>query len=120
MAEVEGEIGVGAAVGGRRITLDPIETIPVTAVVRRVESTIPCGFQVHWFEGESEGVKYDLAAGAGMGSRWLTMHVGGRSYCVDMSEWFEKFLREVIDDEEAATEVRSEAEEAAPGVEATG
>jgi len=84
---------------GRENTLDPIETIGTGLQVQRVDSTISCGFRVGWFSGETDdGHEYELTVGAGVGSQWLTMKVDGKRYRADMAEWFEAFVREVIDD----------------------
>lgn len=78
------EIGVEAAVGGRRLTLDPIgEKIPLTAVnTWEVESTIPAGFRQVFISGENEEAEIELSSGAGLGSKWLTFNYepknGGR------------------------------------------
>ena len=88
----EGEIGVTASAGGRRITLDPIQLLPITVDVREVESTIPCGFRQAWVDGEHNGTTFDIAAGAGLGSRWLTIHYGDRYFCMDIEDFLKSFL----------------------------
>lgn len=85
------EIKVTAAIGGRPITLDPIRVIPVTVEVREVESTIPCGFQSIWGEGDTGGQEYSVTAGAGFGSRWGTIQWQGRSYCFDVMQLLNAF-----------------------------
>lgn len=83
---------------GRRITLDPIaEPIIVETEVREVESTIPAGFRIEWISGSHEGVDFDLSAGAGVGSKYLTIRVGDRYWVVDMELWFTEFLNRVFD-----------------------
>lgn len=88
----QGEMGVSAASGGRQITLDPIQVLSVTVDVREVESTIPCGFRQEWVDGEHNGTKFDICSGAGLGSRWLTIHYGDRSFCMDIEVFLRSFL----------------------------
>ena len=86
----DGEISVVAAVGGRRLTLDPIRVIPTVLEVREVESTIPCGFQSMW--GESDDPPTELTSGAGMGSRWGTIRYKDRSFCFDATQLMVAFM----------------------------
>jgi hypothetical protein len=87
------EIRVGpVTVGGRQITLDPIRNIPVTFNIREVESTIPCGFQGQWGEGEIDGERIELNTGGGFGSRWATIHYRGHDYCFKAEELLSAFL----------------------------
>lgn len=86
-----------ASSGGRRITLDPISPlIPITVEVREVESTIPCGFQLGWFEGTTdEGVDFEMLSGAGLGSPWLTFKVGDKHYCLNGKDILTTLLNSV-------------------------
>lgn len=106
----DGELVATASSGGRQITLDPLMEREALAVTpRRVESTIPCGFQINWFEGTGKHaetgveVDFDLNAGAGMGSRWLTLSVkvpgedGRRNECIDMQEFLGRWVDAVIE-----------------------
>jgi len=87
------EIHVKASVGGRPLTLEPIRVIPVTIEVREVESTIPCGLQIEWVSGTTPDDKpIELTAGAGMGSRWGTIHYGGRGYCFEVNQLLGAFV----------------------------
>lgn len=90
---MSGEIRVTADVGGRPLTLDPIRVIPVELEVREVESTIPCGFQSVWGEGEVDGQEFTLAVGAGFGSRWATIHYHGKNYCFSANGLMEAFFK---------------------------
>lgn len=103
------EIGVRASSGGRPITLDPImETPPLSLERRRVESTIPCGFQIQWFDGsfEREGGTwtFDMAVGAGVGSRWMTICIkdpDGKTFayeCANMAEFTEGWIDAILTD----------------------
>lgn len=94
----EGEVGVQASTGGRQLTLDPIRVIPVTVDVREVESTIPCGFRMGWVDGEADGKEFDIAAGAGCGSRWLTIKYGDKYFCMDIEDFLQSFIGAVEDD----------------------
>lgn len=82
----------------RKLTLDPIREIEMTVKIREVESTIAAGFKIEWMSGEEPSIgEYALYAGAGVGSRWLTMHVAGKEYAVDMAEFFQRFIAEVAE-----------------------
>lgn len=79
------EIRVEAAVGGRRLTLDPIREKTIEVSVREVETTIPCGFQVNHVEGQTdEGLDFEFNSGAGMGSRWMTFKYRGHYVAIDV------------------------------------
>lgn len=82
----------GASVNGRKLTLDPISRIPITIHVREVESTIPCGFQVNFGEVDVDGHLFEVTAGAGVGSEWLTFRYKGKQYCFPISEVVGKML----------------------------
>lgn len=101
------EIKVTADVGGRAITLDPIlDTDPnIVIPVRRVESTIPCGFQQVFGEvtttldGVGE-VNVTLTSGAGWGNRWMTLTVerDGETVaneCLDVTDLVTAWLKRV-------------------------
>lgn len=65
---------------GREITLDPIiEVKPLEFPRRRVESTVPAGFRVDWMSGTTEydgqTYRFEMTAGAGVGSPYLTLKV---------------------------------------------
>lgn len=81
-------------------TLDPpIREIEMSINIREVESTLSAGFRIEWMSGEAPEVgKYSMYTGAGVGSRWLTMHVADKEYAVDMAEFFRRFIAEVTDD----------------------
>jgi hypothetical protein len=92
----DGEIGVTARLGGRLITLDPImDREPIDLHVRRVESIIPCGLRSQWLSGtandpDSPMESFEMDAGAGLGSRYLTLTVHMKDgtviqECVDMT-----------------------------------
>lgn len=82
----------------RKITLDPVREIETTIKIREVESTIAAGFKIEWMSGSEPSVgEYAMYAGAGVGSRWLTMHVGGKEYAIDMAEFFQNFIAEVTE-----------------------
>lgn len=87
------EIRVTASVGGRPLTLDPIRTLPLDIPLREVESLIPAGFQQVWGSGETaDGEEFQIACGAGWGSRWLTIKYKGKSYCFAAEDLFTAFL----------------------------
>lgn len=83
---------MSASSGGRQITLDPLRLLPITVDVREVESTIPCGFSMEWVTGTHDGKEFDISAGAGVGSRWLTISYGGRYFCMDIEDFLRAFL----------------------------
>jgi hypothetical protein len=104
---MEGEITTEAHTDGRRITLDPImPRYPLGLPVRRVESTLPCGFRVGWLAGEStdpdsELDSFDLTCGAGVGNGWLALTVqltdGSTRYeVVDMREVAQAWIDAVL------------------------
>lgn len=69
---------------GRSITLAPLQTHEITLTVREVESSLPCGFRVGWLSGEAEpGDKFELLAGAGVGSPWMIFERHGREFVID-------------------------------------
>jgi hypothetical protein len=88
---------VKAVSEGRRITLDPLATFPIEMELREVESTIPAGFQMEWISGEDTetGTKFEMLAGAGVGSKYLTFSYGERAFVVDMKATLEKMIEAV-------------------------
>jgi hypothetical protein len=102
-----GEVAVSASIEGRQITLEPlIDTPAIEVQPRRVETTIPCGFQVHWGDGaatfaEVGEVTFDISCGAGVGSRWLTLCVkdaDGEVFayeCLDVNDLLKAWLDRV-------------------------
>ena len=101
MIESAEGIRTDATVGGRRITLDPIQLLPITLNIREVESTLPAGFQSAWGEVEIDGDALKLTAGAGLGSQWGTITFRGKCYVWSISELARAFLEAVS--EESAT-----------------
>lgn len=87
MQEETSELRAASSSNGRRITLDPLREKVLQVPWREVESTIPCGFRVGWIEGEVDGKEFDLCAGAGCGSPWVTFDYNGRAFCVDISNF---------------------------------
>lgn len=92
MPKNDGTIGVRASSGGRPITLEPLnETTDLAVPARRVESTIPCGFQVNWSEGsttlvDGTEVTFEVNCGAGVASQWMTLRVtdaDGETYALE-------------------------------------
>ena len=82
----EPPIRVTASIGGRRITMDPLRTFPLTHEIREVESLIPAGFRQMWVEGEGpEGIRLRVSSGAGW-SPWLTFEIGAREFAVDIRD----------------------------------
>jgi hypothetical protein len=92
MIKDSGESRVTAAVGGRRLTLDPIRVLPVQLEVREVENTIPCGFQSEWATADVEGSEMMVTVGAGFGSRWGTIRYAGKSYAFEVGQLAEAFM----------------------------
>lgn len=87
-----GEIKVDAAIGGRRITMDPIRVIDVPLEIREVESNIPAGFQIEWGTADIDGEELTLCSGAGMGSRWATIRYRGKSYAFTADQLITAFI----------------------------
>jgi hypothetical protein len=97
-----------AWVGGRRLTLDPVmEVVPMEIHPRRIESSIPCGFQAEWIDGEdndpdSEVQDFNLSAGAGWGSAYMVLTVRmkdgpDRIEVVDVREFLPQWITRVIE-----------------------
>ena len=65
----------------RTITLDPLmEREPLPLPVRRVESTLPAGLRIGWFDGETADPdfpveSFSMTSGAGVGSSWLCLEL---------------------------------------------
>lgn len=74
-----GEIKVTAFSGSRQLTLESttVSTHDEPVKFYRVDSPpIFCGFQVPWIDGEGpDGMTYDLNAGPGFGSKYMTLSV---------------------------------------------
>lgn len=100
---------VEASLGGRRLTLDNVleGLAPLELPRRRVESSIPCGFQVEWMTAEFEregkpGWTLSLTAGAGFGSRWMVLTVrdpDGKTFgqeVVDMGELLTPWVDDML------------------------
>jgi hypothetical protein len=100
---------VEASLGGRRLTLDNVldGLLPLSVERRRVESSIPCGFQVEWMDGEfkhdgQEGWRLQLTAGAGFGSRWMVLTIRdpeGKTFAqevVDISELLQPWVDDIL------------------------
>jgi hypothetical protein len=88
-----GEIGITASTNGRRLTLDPLRKKKLAVEVREVESTIPCGFQTPWADGElPDGTKFSLTSGAGVGSRWMTFRYKGRNFAIQADSIIQPLL----------------------------
>jgi hypothetical protein len=80
-----GEIRVEALSGGRKITLDPLEERDLKVSARRVESTLAAGFKVGWVDGTlPDGRELEVCVGAGVGSEWLTAHIGDKQYAISV------------------------------------
>lgn len=89
MAKTKNEVTVAATSGGRRITLEPLAEGKLEIDVKRVESSIPCGFRQEWISGEDkeEGLEFSLTSGAGVGSPYMVLKVNGHGEeIVDMRE----------------------------------
>jgi hypothetical protein len=105
MGKSSEEIRVRASTGGRPITLEPLNEITDLVVpARRVESTIPCGFQQVFGEGSigfADGeVSFTLTSGAGWGNAWMTLSVerDGATYaleCLDVNDLAKAWLARV-------------------------
>lgn len=83
-----GEIAIEGTSNGRLVTLDPIREKHLSIPVRQVESTLPCGFQQHWAHVDADGTECDIACGAGVGSKWMTVTIGDRRYCMSVEDIF--------------------------------
>jgi hypothetical protein len=70
-----------ASSGGRSLSRANItaETWDVTVPFHRTDGTPPlfAGFRINWFNGDDKetGTTFDMSAGAGMGSKYLTLMV---------------------------------------------
>lgn len=104
---MEGEPRVAASSGGRQMTLDPVmDRQPLKVIPRRVESTIAAGFRVDWITGtgSQEGDEvdgFDLTCGAGVGGRYLILHVAMKDgtaieEIVDMTQMVEQWVRAAV------------------------
>jgi len=102
--QMDGEIGVRAAVGDqktgtRQITLDPLAEFVAKLPFREVESTLPAGFRVGWMEGTvDDEKKIELLVGAGVGSRWGIIEYDGKSYVFDAQDLLKAVVEAITDD----------------------
>ena len=88
-------ISVQASSGGKRLTLDPIETHTIELEIHEVESTIPAGFQQLWGSVDVNGDELELTSGAGVGSQQGTIHFRDKSYVFNSEALVEAFLRKI-------------------------
>jgi hypothetical protein len=102
-----------ASSGGRSLGRDDITAshTDVTVPFHRTDGTPPlfAGFRQNWFDGATaDGVEYDLSAGAGFGSKYLTLQVRVGDVTVheyvDMAEVFEARIMAIIAELKAPTE----------------
>lgn len=111
---IENEIGITAREGGRALTLESTRTgtTDVPVPFHRV-GTPPlfAGFRLGWVDGDdpATGATFNMSAGAGTGSRYLTIQVelpDGRVVheVVDMVEVFEKRVTAILGEMSAGQE----------------
>jgi hypothetical protein len=89
-------------INGRNITLDPaMHRDPIPLPVRRVASTLPCGFRTVWVDGKGEpGTPIDEVA-LTMGGRYLILSIelrdGSRiEEIVDMVDFTDQWMKNAI------------------------
>lgn len=101
-ADTTGEITTSARVNGRRLTLDAVlPLVALDAQPRRVENSMPAGFRVGWMSGETEDYAFEITAGAGVGSRYLILHItqGGQPFAeeiIDVEDLARRWIDNVI------------------------
>ncbi len=94
-------MNVRASIGGKELTTDSISPEKeVIAHARELESLIVCGFRVQWLSGASGNRRVELDAGAGMGSKWLTLTIWEDDKTVyqgaiDMDQFAQDWVRAV-------------------------
>lgn len=95
---MDGQIGIKAESEGRSLGRDDItvSTTEVPVPFHRTDGTptLFAGFRVGWMDGTDGGIEYDMAAGAGCGSKYLTLQVTVPGHptvyeYVDMADLFE-------------------------------
>jgi hypothetical protein len=75
-------------------------------------TSLESGFHQEWISGTGEGVSFELTAGSGLGSPWLSFSVKregdgeGRQYRIDTR----KLVRVLLDSDEASRKAEAEAE----------
>jgi hypothetical protein len=110
-----------ASSGGRSLSRANItaETWDVTVPFHRTDGTPPlfAGFRINWFNGDDKetGTTFDMSAGAGMGSKYLTLMVAVPGHdivyeYVDMAAVLEQRVTAIIAEVTAPAPAPAEAE----------